>query len=87
MNKVGYCTLDGRKLLFILADVDIFSQVAQGGKKKKKTPQIKQVRENDFDEGEYDEFDDFMWHIFTLLLGYITASLRVYFIVYKSTMQ
>ena len=49
LNKFGCCMLD-----------DIFSQVAQGGKKKKKTPQIKQVRENDFDEGEYDEFDDFM---------------------------
>lgn len=42
----------------------VFSCVksSQGGKKKGKgkTQQIKQVRENDFDEGEYDEFDDFM---------------------------
>jgi len=35
-------------------------KAALGGKKKKKTPQIKQVRENDMDEGEFDEFDDFM---------------------------
>lgn len=39
--------------------ISIF-QAALGGKKKKKTPQIKQVRENDMDEGEFDEFDDFM---------------------------
>ncbi|KAF6017352.1 EIF3J [Bugula neritina] len=33
-----------------------------GGKSKKKGkgPAIKQVRANDFDEGEYDEFEDFM---------------------------
>lgn len=51
--------------------VTLVLQSAVGGGKKKKGKTIKQVRENDFDEGEYDEFDDFMWHEFIRLISYL----------------
>lgn len=41
-------------------DKSCYYQAKDGKKKKSKKGTITQVRENDFDEGEYDEFEDFM---------------------------